>query len=347
MIARGVGARIMTAALACGIAATGVLGVSALASPANAAPNTTVRITAASIDGHSLFSDTRADPVPLEPRPEVPFSVTIENQGDAPVEVRYVRITGAMMGIRFVRFQASVKRTVGARDSITISEPADFFDVDGQANGYINSSLQIVDENRQTLATKGFAADVDGKFLSSEGLMLMEVLLFFAIGVIQIILGVYRRRLPKNRFTRGILFAITFGSAAVAIVIGISMLRIGLLRPTTWVPAVLLSTAAGFILGYLSPGPLGDHARDAADEEVIDLVAAEAVARASGAQERRTTGGSVAPHESGGHVPAHQSGEFSAHESGKFEPHESGSFEPHESGKFAPQGETGSTEPLQ
>jgi hypothetical protein len=134
------------------------------------------------------------------------------------------------------------------------------------------------------------------------------------------------------------LFAITFGSAAVAIVIGIAMLRIGLLRPTTWVPAVLLSTAAGFVLGYVSPGPLDRHAKDTADEEVIDLVAAEAVARASGAQDRRTTGGSVAPHESGGHVPAHESGQFSAHESGQFEAHESGQFTPqqHDSGPVEP-----------
>jgi hypothetical protein len=315
-----------------------VLSATALTSPAHGAPNTIVQITAASIDGHSLFGDTRENPVPIEPRPEVPFSVTVENQGDTPVEVRYVRITGAMMGIRFVRFQASVKRTIEARDSITISEPADFFDVDSGANGYINSALQIVDGNRDTLASKSFVADVDGKFASSEGLLLMEVLLFFVIGVIQIILGVYRRRLPKNRFARGILFAITFGSAAVAIVIGIAMLRIGLLRPTTWVPAVLLSTAAGFVLGYLSPGPLDRHAKDTADEEVIDLVAAEAVARASGAQDRRTTGGSVAPHESGGHVPAHESGQFSAHESGKFEAHESGQFTPqqHDSGPVEP-----------
>lgn len=327
----------ITGLLACAIAATVILSATTLASPAHGAANTTVKITAASIDGHSLFGDTRANPVPLEPRPEVPFSVTVENQGDTPVNVRYVRITGAMLGIRFVRYQATIKRVIGPRDSITISEPADFFDVDGRANGYINSALQIVDEDRVTLASKGFTADVQGKFLSSEGLLLAEVLVFFAIGLLQIILGVYRRRLPANRFYRGVLFAITFGSAAVAIVVGIAMLRIGLLRPTTWIPAVLLTTAGGFVLGYLSPGPLDRNAEDRADDEVIDLVAAEAVARVSGAQERRTTGGSVAPNESGTHDPAHESGSHvPAHESGEFKAHQSGQFTPHDSGPIDP-----------
>jgi hypothetical protein len=120
-------------------------------------------------------------------------------------------------------------------------------------------------------------------------------------------------------------------------VIGIAMLRIALPGPTTWVPAVVLSTVVGFVLGYLSPGPLDQHAKDSADEEVIDLVAAEAVARASGAHERRTTGGSVAPNESGAHDPAHESGSHApAHESGEFKAHQSGQFTPHESGPIDP-----------
>ena len=305
--------------------------VAGFRSPADAAANTTIKVTAASIDGHSLFADTRANPVPLEPRPDVPFSVTVENEGGEPVEIRYVRITGAMLGIRFVRYQASVQQTVRPGGTVTISQPADFFDIDGRANGYINSALQVVDGDRNTLASKGFSADVQGKFLSSEGIMLVLILVFFAIGLIQIILGVSQRRLARNRFYRGILFATTFISAALAVVIGIAMLRIGLLRPTTWVPSVLLTAAAGFVLGYLSPGPLDRKAEDTSDDKVIDLVAAEAVARASGQHDRRTTGGSVPAHDSGAHA-AHESGEFSAQQ---------------QSGGFAPQHDSGSVEPQQ
>jgi hypothetical protein len=313
------------------------------AARADAAPatNTDVKIIAAHIDGKSLFDDTRENPVPISPLPEVPFSLTVENTGDVPVEIRYVRITGAMLGIRFVRFQATTKETVPAHSVRTFGQPADFFDVDRAASGYINSSMQVVDADRNTLASKGFVADVEGKFLSSEGVLLIEVIVFALIGIVQIMLGLYRRGLSPNRFYRAMLFAITFGSAAVAIVIGIAMLRIGLLRPTTWVPAVLLTTAAGFVLGYLSPGRLERRADDESEEKVLDLVAAEAVARASGQHERRTTGGSV-PHTSGDHT-----GVTTGHPSGEHEAHESGKFAPHTSGGYTPQHESGPQEPLQ
>ena len=68
------------------------------------------------------------------------------------------------------------------------------------------------------------------------------------------------------------------------------MMRIALLKTTVWAPAVLLSAAAGFVLGYLFTQRAPPHAHEETEVRVVDLVAAEAVARTSGEYARRTTG---------------------------------------------------------
>jgi hypothetical protein len=116
-----------------------------------------------------------------------------------------------------------------------------------------------------------------------------------------------------------------------------------------YVPAIFLATAIGFGLGFVSPGPLERRARDVSEDRVVDIVAAEAVARASGEYARRTTGGTALPHESGDYTQevaesGHDSGRFTPQDSGSFTKQDSGSFAPqHESGEFAPQSDAEST----
>jgi hypothetical protein len=313
-------------------------GLSQTAAAADSTPNGQVKIVAASIGGHSLFGTSTDRPVPMEARGDIPLSITLRNTGATPVAVRYVRITGAMLGIRFVRFEATTKLVVAAGETRTITQPADFFDLDQSATGYINTAIQVVDPQRVTLASHSFVASVKGKFLSSEGILLLELIAFALIGLVRILIGVMRRWLPTNRFMRGVLFGLTSGSAALAIVVGIAMLKIGLVAPTTWIPATLLATAGGFALGYISPGPLDRRAHEATEERVIDLVAAEAVARASGQHERRTTGGEVVSHSSGEHTPGTET-DVPQHESGGFAPQ-------HESGEYAPQHDSAPIDPV-
>src|SRR5262249_7650783 len=55
-----------------------------------------------------------------------------------------------------------------------------------------------------------------------------------------------------------------------------------LLPNHTWIPLVVFATVIGFVLGYLSPGPSYAHEEETS-RMTLDLVAEEAVARASGA----------------------------------------------------------------
>jgi hypothetical protein len=318
-----------------------------LVRPADAARN--VDITSASISGRSLFGDTRGSPVPIKTKHAVPFSVTVRNRSAVPVVIRFVSITGSIISVRLVRFSATVGSTVPPFSSITINQLGDFASLDGAATGYFDGSIAVADLQGNTVASHGFGADSQGGFWSTEGIALLLVIAFALVGIVRIVMGVSRRSLSRNRFVRGLTFAITAAAGAIAIILALAMFRVDLLPAAAYVPAIFLSTAIGFGLGFVSPGPLERRARDVSEDRVVDIVAAEAVARASGNYARRTTGGTVLPHESGDYTQevataAHDSGRFTPQGSGSFTTQDSGRFAPqHESGEFAPQGDAEST----
>jgi hypothetical protein len=306
-----------------------------------------LKIVGGTIGGQSVMGNTTDNPVPINPEHRVPLTMTVRNDGDAAVVVRYLRVSGKLLGIRFADFQGSTTTTVAPGETRTIVAEGDFYDVDKVADGYVNATLQAVDEQRVTLASQSFEANVHGNVASTEGLMFLEVLLFALISIADIGVGIYRRRLPRNRFVRAVLFALAAASTVMAVVIAAAIFGVALFDTTAWLPALVVATAGGFALGYLTPGTLERTAPEAAEDKVINLVAAEAVARASGQYARRTTG-EIASHASGDHT-----GSLEPHDSGRFTPdgHDSGSFSPsegHDSGAFEPgQHDSGSREPLQ
>jgi hypothetical protein len=326
--------------LACGA------GIAGAAAAGAASDNASVRLVDAHVGDRSIMASTRDHPIVLDPKVPTTLSMTLANDGPTLVHVRYLRLAGSILGIDFVQFQASTKTDIPPGTTKTVTAPSDFFDVDGVATGYVNARLEAVDEQRSTIASQSFVADVKGKFLSSEGLFFLQVLAFALISLIDVAYGIARRRLPRNRFIAAILFAFAAASTVITIVVGAAMARIALFETQAWVPALFVATAGAFILGYLSPSRLARTATEDADDKVIDLVAAGAVARATGEQAARTTGGTPS-HESGDHtldIGSHQSGEFSVrqHQSGEYnvEQHDSGEFtaaQRHESGSHEPQ----------
>ena len=319
--------------------------VAGAAAAGAASDGPSVKLVDAHIGDRSIMSGTTDHPIVIDPKVPTTLSMTIANQGDTPLHVRYLRLSGAILGINFVQYQASTKVDIAPGATKTVTAPSDFFDVDGVATGLVNARMEAVDELRSTVATQSFVADVKGKFWSSEGLFFLQVLAFALISLVDVAYGITRRRLPRNRFIAALLFAFAAASTVITIVVGAAMARIALFEPEAWVPALFVATAGAFILGYLSPSRLSRTATEEADDKVIDLVAAGAVARATGDQ-ARTTGGTPS-HESGEHtvdIGSHESGEFSVreHQSGEYsiQQHDSGEYsavQRHESGSHEPQ----------
>lgn len=299
-----------------------------------------IEILSAIIDGRELETGTRDNPIVLEPDPEVPFSLTVRNAGDETVDLRFFRFELMTLGLNWWHYDLRAHVEVPPRAVRTISEPLDFFHADETGKGYIEAKLALYDMDRERVALQPFAFDVKGDVTSTIGLFTILMLALGIICVVEILVRWFRRRLPGNRFLRAITFAFAAAVFAVTFVVGASLLAIVLWSSATYVPIIAISILVGFVLGFLSPGPDYATADEDAEQRVIDLAAAEAVARASGrvSQELDLTAAETGQ-ESGSHAPAHDSGRHSiSHSSGDHSiSHESGEQVPvaHESGEHA------------
>ncbi len=296
------------------------------------------------IGTRDIDSAESSDPIEIDPRNEIPIRVTIRNTTDQDVEIRYVRLEGKALGLTFLTYDLGIRTTLDAGEVTTVGAKLDFFDLENQATGYLGTSLRVYDPDRRVLVERSFVIDVRGKATSTLGLFAFVVLGVAAYSILILLLNTVRRRLPSNRFVRGVQFAMAGGAVGVTLSLGVAILRLGFADVETWVPLVTLPTVVAFALGYLAPGPLSRSIRDTQEEEALQLAARAVVAHASGIHDPATSGRFDA--RSGGFAQrsggfAQRSGEFQrsggfAQRSGEFQPdHSSGGFQPGQSsGEF-------------
>jgi hypothetical protein len=234
------------------------------------------------IGGRDVATADSTDPIRIDPNEEIPLLIRVRNTGDVAEEIRYVRLEGTALGLTFLTYDLGVRATVDAGETLLIDAPLDFFDLERQATGYLGTSLRIYDPQRRVLAEQSFVVDVRGSATSTLGLFAISVVAVAGISVLVLVLNTLRRRLPVNRFVRGLQFAVPGAAIGVTLSLGVSILRVAFADVEAWVPLVLVPTIVGFGIGYLAPGPLSRSIRDVREEEALQVVAREAVARATG-----------------------------------------------------------------
>jgi hypothetical protein len=266
------------------------------------------------IDGRDLSGADSANPVAIDPAQETPIAITIRNAGDLTENIRYVRLEGRALGVTFLTYDLGIRASLRPGEETTIESTLDFFDLEDQATGYLGTSLRVYDDERRLLGEQVFVVDVRGKATSTMGLFALVVMAIAGFSCFVLLANTVRRRLPANRFVRGVQFAIAGGAIGVTLALGVSILRIGFADVEAWVPLVFMPTLIAFAVGYLAPGPLQQSIRDVQEEEALEVIAESAVARATGAHAPARSGsfsasvarlsGEILPHRSGEHPRA-------------------------------------------
>lgn len=251
----------------------------AVAPPVGAAQTLDVE---ASIDGRDLAEATSDDPVAIDPNREIPLSVTIRNAGNQTESIRFVRLEGEALGLTFLTYDLGIRTQLRPGEATTVEAALDFFDLEDQATGYLGASLRVYDDDRRLLGEQRFVMDIEGKVTSTLGLFAVAVLGIAGFSVTTLVLNTLRRRLPANRFVRGLQFGVAGGAIGVTLALGVSILRISFADVEQWVPLVFLPTVIAFAVGYVAPGPLSQSIREVREEEALLAVAEAAVARATG-----------------------------------------------------------------
>ncbi len=263
-----------------------------VATPAQAAQSIDVT---AEINGRDISTADSTNPIALDPRTETSLVLTLRNAGSRTEDIRFVRLEGRALGLTFLTYDLGIRTTLKPGEQTTIDTKLDFFDLERQATGYLGTSLRVYDSNRSLLGEQEFVLDIRGDATSTLGLFAVAVLFIAGFSVTVLVLNTLRRRLPANRFVRGLQFAVAGGAIGVTLALGVSILRIGFADVEAWVPLVFLPLVIGFAIGYIAPGPLSQSIRDVREEDALLVVAETAVIRSTGAH---------APAVSGGYTPA-------------------------------------------
>lgn len=253
--------------------------VAVAARPAAAAESLDVE---AELDGRDVSDADSTNPVAIDPRTEIPLTLTIRNVGGQVENIRYVRLEGRALGVTFLTYDLGIRASLRPGEETSIETGLDFFDLENQATGYLGTSLRVYDTERRLIGEQTFVIDVRGKATSTMGLFAFVVLAIACFSVFVLVTNTVRRRLPANRFVRGVQFAIAGGAIGVTLALGVSILRIGFADVEAWVPLVFLPTLIAFAVGYIAPGPLQQSIRDVREAEALEVVAEAAVARATG-----------------------------------------------------------------
>lgn len=227
----------------------------------------------ATLAGQSIADSSPTNPVEIDDEQVTILAMDITNPGPEPVTVAHVRLEGRLLELIFLTYDTGVNTTIAPGETRRVAFPIDFFDLGGQANGLLRSTVRLHDSDRTVLASESLTIEANGDLGSNMSLFTIGLALAAAVTFGWNLIKVARRKLPANRFLRGLRFLYSGVAAGLAISAASSTLGIWPLAVGVWVPLTAAAGLAAFAVGYLAPGRLIDYIDedDEAYPPLIDL----------------------------------------------------------------------------
>jgi hypothetical protein len=264
---RGVRGRWVVQLLAAPAALAGLVLTASPAAPAAAEVDLEVLI-----DGRRVEEATEREPIRLYPDRPAMLDMRVTNGGAQAIEVRTFRLEGRVMALTFFAYDTAVGMPVGPGTTETRRFALDLVGIDGQATGLIRGSVSVLDPRRDKVASRRLVLDVRGSLWSVYGVFGLTVAALTAIALVTALVAMARHQLPENRWRRAVSFLTPGLGLGLLLVFTLSALRLFVPQPNRWVPILLISAGAFFLLGYVTPTP--DEDEEQGDEEEGEAVGA-------------------------------------------------------------------------
>jgi hypothetical protein len=229
---------------------------------ASAADNVTFVV---KIDGEDVSKSSGSNPVSIDG--EVPLEVTIANKSNGPVTVNAVRLVGRSIGATVFSSEIAIGAQLDPGETQTRTIQLDLRGITDQANGLFEGEVQLLDPDRNVIASEDAVWDVKGSMTSLFGLFAIMLLVVTIILTAFSFRDLATGRLSKNRWWRGVRFAFVGLAIGATILVWMSVLRLVAPRPVIAYPLLLVLGIAGFVLGSLSPDPSRGIEDEDDDEE--------------------------------------------------------------------------------
>jgi len=227
---------------------------------ASAAGNVTFVV---KIDGEDVSKSSGSNPVAIDG--EVPLEVTIDNGTGNAVTVNAVRLLGRSVGATVFSSEIAIGAQLDPGETQTRTIQLDLRGITDQANGLFEGEVQLLDPDRNVIASEDAVWDVRGSMTSLFGLFAIMLLVVTIILTAFSFRDLATGRLSKNRWWRGVRFAFVGLAIGATVLVWLSVLRLVAPRAVIAYPLLLVLGIAGFVLGSLSPDP--SHGIEDEDED--------------------------------------------------------------------------------
>ena len=218
----------------------------------------------AELNGFDLADSSPRDPITLTSAETAQLGLSMQNTSTEPLTVRFVRFEGEVLDMIFLTYDTAISVDLEPGESTDLPPILlDFFDLGGQANGFLRGHVQLFDGDRELLGSQQAFLDANGDGFSTLTLFNLLLLIATVGGAAWNLLRLAQRRLPSNRMVRALRFLAVGAGAGFTLAVAFSTLRIWPLDTFVWILFVVVGAIIGYAIGFILPG---------ADDEMVDLL---------------------------------------------------------------------------
>ena len=204
---------------------------------------------AATLDAQPLGLSSTGDPIVIDPDRASTLALVMRNNSDQSLTVRQVQFRGKAFGLTLLAYDVIVNATMAPGERSKVNVPVEFFDLGQQVSGLLPATIRLIDPDRNELASRDFTVDVRGSATSLMAMFTLVVAIATGLSILVIWVAIGRRRLPRNRWQRGLRFGLVGAGIGVTLTLVLAEMLLVTPKGSVWIPLLLVPTAGLFLLG--------------------------------------------------------------------------------------------------
>ncbi|HLN42511.1 MAG TPA: hypothetical protein VK215_08645 [Acidimicrobiales bacterium] len=222
----------------------------------------------ASVNGQPTVTSSDAHPAQLHPSRLAEVRITVSNHGSSSATVSSVRLEGQVLALPLFSYDTAVDLVVAPGHTKSLTFPVSMSGVGSQATGLVVATLTLLGPNGNVIASQPLVTDVHGSLHSLYGVFGLAVLVLTASSLGLALLAMARHTLSQNRWLRATRFLIPGFGIGLVLTFTLAAFDVFTAGPGHWLPLLIVTSAAGFAVGYLTPAP-NEEEFDDYDDDVL------------------------------------------------------------------------------
>jgi hypothetical protein len=245
-----------------------VLATAGLHTPVAGAAGNGVSFTAA-MNGQPAATSSDAHPAQLYPDKLAIVRIRVSNNGGSTLHIATVRFEGQVLDLPLFSYDTGVNLVVPADSTKSLSFPVVLTGVGSQATGLIVASITLIGADGAGLVSQSLVTNVHGSLSSIYGLFGLAVLVLTVLSLALALLAMARHTLPQNRWLRALRFLVPGFGVGLVLTFTMSAFHVFTPGPGHWLPLLIVPSAAGLALGFLTPAPVEEPFDDYDDDVLL------------------------------------------------------------------------------